>query len=150
VAAGDGSELKINGKVQYAFRRPRFPIVCVVGEELISAGSPAAFQRQVGRLDLQGGKVLDIVDATGEGWAFHTEMMIVSPLTLRKRWTKSAVIRLFNESENARRIGGAYPETSLSGRTLTRIIADVAALAAYGKPNRPLQPIGARGARPGR
>lgn len=142
--------MKINGKVQYAFRRPRFPIVCMVGKELISAGSPAAFQRQVGRVDLQGGKVLDIVDATGEGWAFHAEMMIVSPLTLRKRWTKSAVIRLFNASENARRIGRAYPETSLSGRTLTRIIADVAALAAYGKPNRPLQPIGACGARPGR
>ena len=41
--------------------------------------------------------------------------MIVSPLTLKKRWTKAAVIRPFNESENARRLGAAYPETSLSG-----------------------------------
>ena len=142
--------MKVNGNVQYAFRRPRFPIVCAVGEELISTGSPTAFQRQVERLDLRGGKVLDIVDATGEGWAFHAELMIVSPLTLKKRWTKSAVIRLFNESENARRIGGVYRVTSLSGRTLTRIIADVAALAAYGKPNRPLQRTGAFGAGPGR
>jgi len=142
--------LTVNGKVQYAFRRPRFPIVCAVGAELISAGSPAAFQRQVQRVDLQGGEVLDIVDATGEGWAFHVELMIVSPLTLKRRWTKSAVIRLFNESENARRIGGAYPDASLSRRTLTQIIIDVAALAAYGKPNRPLQRIGARDARSGR
>ncbi len=142
--------MTVNGKVQYAFRRPRFPIVCAVGAELISAESPAAFQRQVQRVDLQGGEVLDIVDATGEGWVFHVELMIVSPLTLKRRWTKSAVIRLFNESENARRIGGAYPDTSLSGRTLTQIITDVAALAAYGKPNRPLQRIGARGARPAR
>ena len=142
--------MKVNGNVQYAFWRPRFPIVCAVGEELISTGSPTAFQRQVERLDLRGGKVLDIVDATGEGWAFHAELMIVSPLTFKKRWTKSAVIRLFNESENARRIGGAYRETSLSGRTLTRIIADVAAVAAYGKRNRPRQRTGARGAGPGR
>ena len=142
--------MKINGKVQYAIRRPRFPIVCAAGSELISAGSTASFQRQVERLDLQGNKVLDIVDATGEGWAFHVELMIVSPLTLKKRWTKSAVIRLFNESENARRIGGAYPETSLSGKTLARIITDVAALAAYAKPNMPRQRIGARGARPAR
>jgi len=139
--------LKINGKIQYAFRRPRFPIVCAVGDELISAGSPAAFQGEVERLDLEGGKVLDIVDATGEGWAFHVDLIIVSPLTLKKRWTKSAVIRLFNESENARRIGGKYPETSLSGKTLTRIISEVAALAAYGKSNRPPQRIAARGAR---
>jgi len=94
------------GKVQYAFRRPGFPIVCAVGSELISAGSTASFQRQVERLDLPDDKVLDIVDATGEGWAFHVKLMIVSPLTLKKRWTKSAVIRLFNESENARRVGG--------------------------------------------
>ncbi len=142
--------MKVNGKIQYAFRRPRFPIVCAVGDELISVGSPAAFQRQLERVDLQGHKMLDIVDARGEGWAFHAGLMIVSPLTLKKRWTKSAVIRLFNESENARRIGAAYPERSLSGKTLTRIITDVAALAAYGKPNRPLQRIGARVARPAR
>jgi hypothetical protein len=92
--------------------------------------------------------VLDIVDATGEGWAFHVELMIVSPLTLKKRWTKSAVIRLFNESENARRIGGAYSETSASRKTLARIITDVAALAAYAQPNKPVRRIGPRAVRP--
>lgn len=150
MATGDGSELMINGKVRYAFRRPRFPIVCAVGSELISAGSTASFQRQIERLDLPDDKVLDIVDATGEGWAFHVELMIVSPLTLKKRWTKSAVIRLFNESENARRLGGVYPETSVSGKTLVRIITDVAALAAYAQPNKPLPRIGARDVRPAR
>src|SRR4029077_16675303 len=81
--------------------------------------------------EIQSGEVLDIVDATGEGWSFHSDLMIVSPLTLKKRWTKSAVIRLFNKSENARRIGVAYPEMSLSGKSVSRIITDVAALAAH-------------------
>ena len=127
--------MKINDKVQYAFRRPRFPIVCAVGSELISAESTASFQRQVERLDLPSDKVFDIVDATGEGWAFHVELVIVSPLTFKKRWTKAAVIRLFNESDNARRIGAAYPEAYIPRRSLVRIIAEVAALAAYAKPN---------------
>ena len=140
--------MKINGKVRYAFRRPRFPIVCAVGRELISAASTTSFQRQVQRLDFPDDKVLDIVDARGEGWAFHVDLMIVSPLTLKKRWTKSAVIRLFNESENARRFGGVYPETSVSGKTLARIITDVAALAACARPNKPLQRIGTRAVRP--
>ena len=132
----------MNGKVQYAFRRPRFPIVCAVGDELISAGSPAAFQRQIARFDVQAGKTLDIVDARGEGWAFHVDLGIVSPLTLKKRWTKTAVIRLFNESDNARRIGAGYPEAFISRRSLARIITDVAVLVANEKPNKPLQRIG--------
>ena len=134
----DGSRLKVNGKIRYAFRRPRFPIICAVGAELISAESAAGFQRQIERFEFDVGQMLDIVDATGEGWAFHADLTIVSPLTLKKRWTKAAVIRLFNESQNARRIGGVYPETSLSNKTLIRIIAEVAALAAHGSPHRPL------------
>ena len=118
--------------------------MCAAGRKRISAGSTASFQRQVERLNLQGGEVLDVVDATGEGWAFHGDLIIVSPLTLKKRWTKAAIVRLFNESENARRLGATYPETSLSGKTLTRIITDVAALAAYGKPQGPRRRIGAR------
>ena len=142
--------MKVNGNIQYAFRRPRFPIICAVGAELISARSAVDFQRQIERFELQSGEVLDVVDVTGEGWSFHADLMIVSPLTLKKRWRKSAVIRLFNESESARRIGVAYPETSLSGKSLSRIITDVAALAAHATPNRPLQRTRARGARPSR
>ena len=121
--------MKVNAKIQYAFRRPRFPIICAVGAELISAESAAGFQRQIERFEF------DV--ATGEGWAFHADLTIVSPLTLKKRWTKAAVIRLFNESQNARRIGGVYPKTALSNKPLIRIIAEVAALAAHASPHRP-------------
>ena len=99
-----GVESNTSARVQYAFRRPRFPIIYAVGNELLAALSPDALQRQLERLELQGAKVLDMVDATGEGWAFHSDLMIVSPLTLRKRWKKIDVIRLFNGSDNARRI----------------------------------------------
>ena len=136
--------MKVSGKIRYVFRRPRFPIVCAVADELLSAGSPAAFQRQIERLELESDAVLDIVDVTGEGWAFHAELMAVSPLTLKKRWQKLAVIRLYNESQNARRIGDIYPEAALSGRSLARIITDVAARVALAKPNMPLQPTAAR------
>jgi hypothetical protein len=137
-------EAKVTSKIRYVFRRPRFPIVCVVADELISAGSPAAFQRQIERLELESNAVLDIVDATGEGWALHAGLMAVSPLTLKKTWRKSEVIRLFNQSQSARRLRGTYPETALSGRPLARIIADVAALAALAKPTMPRRRSAAR------
>ena len=123
--------MNTSGKIQCAFRRPKFPLICAAGNELRAATSPAALQRQVEHWDLQGAKVLDIVDATGEGWAFHLDLRIVSPLTLKKRWKKIEVIRLFNESANARRLGATYPEAYIPRRSLVRIIAEVAALVAY-------------------
>ena len=39
----DGVKSHPGGKVRYAFRRPRFPIICAVGNELLTALSPAAF-----------------------------------------------------------------------------------------------------------
>ena len=116
--------------VTYVFRRPRFPVICAVDGGLIAARSPASFQRQITRLDPPVGRVFQMVDATGEGWAFHTEWTVVSPLTLKKRWTKAEIIRLFNESEAARRRGQVYPETSLRSKSLQRIIAEIAGLAA--------------------
>jgi hypothetical protein len=134
-------------RVRYAFRRPRFPIVWANRGEVLSAGSAATFQRQIERLDLDGVKAIDIVDATGEGWAFHTELMVVSPLTLKKRWTKIEVIRLFNGSDNARRTGAAYPEAYARRRSLDLIIAEVAALAAHAKPNKRTGALGGRSGR---
>jgi hypothetical protein len=76
--------------------------------------------------------------------------MLVSPLTLKKRWKKIDVIRLFNGSANARRIGAAYPEAYIPRRPIVRIITELAVLVAHAKPNKPLQRTGARVARPGR
>jgi hypothetical protein len=76
---------------------------------VFSATSPAVFQRQIRRLDLPG--VIDMVDATGEGWAFHSEY--------------------------------------IARRSVGRIIAEVAALAAYAQPNKTPQRTGARVARLG-
>ena len=49
-----GSE--VNSKIQYAFRRPRFPIICAVGDELISAWSAVGFQRQIERFESRAGR----------------------------------------------------------------------------------------------
>lgn len=130
------SESNTTRQVQYAFRRPRFPVVYAVGSELRAATSSVALRRQLERLELPRAAVVDLVDATGEGWAFHSDLMIVSPLTLKKHWKKIEVVRLFNESDNACRIGAVYPEAYVPRRSLERIIAEIAALVTYTKPRR--------------
>ena len=69
--------MKINGQIQYAFRRPRFPIICALGDELISAWSAVGFQRQIERLEILSDEVRDVVAAAGEGWSFPSDLMIV-------------------------------------------------------------------------
>jgi len=93
-------------------------------------------QRQRSWRSLPGAAVIDLVDATGEGWPFHSAGMIMSPLTLKKRWKKIEVILLFNESEKARRMGAIYPEAYVPRRSLEQIIAEIAALATDTKPRR--------------
>ena len=124
-------------KIEYVFRRPRFPVMLAVDRELIAAASPAAFQREIGQQNLQKTEPMEMVDATGEGWAFHPDLMVVSPLTLKKRWRKVDVIRLFNQSDNSRRIGKSYPEEYIPRRSLARIIAEVSALAAHARRKEP-------------
>ena len=132
----DTVESNTTRQVQYAFRRPRFPVVYTVGNELRAATSSVALRSQLERLELPRAAVVDLVDATGEGWAFHSGVMIVSPLTLKRRWKKIEVIRLFNESSNARRMGAVYPEAYVPRRSLERIIAEIAALATYTNPRK--------------
>ena len=141
---------KTGDKVQYAFRLPRFPVIYAVGNELLTAPSASVLQRQLEHLGPLDATVLDLVDATGEGWAFHVSLRVVSPMTLKKRWKKIDVVRLFNGSNNAQRIGVGYAEANIPRRPLVRIIVEVAALVARGTPKKALQRTVTDDALPGR
>jgi len=68
----------------------------------------------------------NLVDFTGEGWSFYTAKMIISPLTINKRWTKLEIIKLFNERKNTELgEGKKYSEKSLSAKRLGKIISDL-------------------------
>ena len=112
----------------YVFRRPQFPIICDVDRHLVAGASRRVFQRRIARLQLPPNRLLPIVDATGEGWALHTDLRAVSPLTLKKRWTKMDVIQMFNNSVNAARSGSTYPARSLASKPLKRVIGDIVEL----------------------
>ena len=114
--------------IGYLFRKPRFPLICDVHGFLIGAETPGEFVKQVGAGNMPLGEYLSVVDATGEGWAFHTTYMVISPLTIKKRWTKKEVIDMFNRSNTARQAGMEYAAKSLSSKRLDQIIREIAAL----------------------
>ena len=72
---------------------------------------------------------LPIIDAVGEDWVLHTDLMIVSPLTFKKRWTKKEIIEPFNNSKTAKDAGLNYPVKSLSSKRFDRVAGEIAKLA---------------------
>ena len=92
-------------KLSYVFRRPRYPVLCQVAGDVVAARNRPEMERRLGRLDLPQDGRLPMVDAMGEGWEVHLALGAVSPLVLKKRWTKADVLRLYRESATGQRLG---------------------------------------------
>jgi hypothetical protein len=120
----DGEEM-----IRFIFRRPEFPVICDAQGVLIGAQTPKQLHHQIRSIELSQGEKLPVVDATGEGWVLHTDLMILSPLTFKKRWTKKEVIELFNKSQTAKQAGLEYPLRSLSSKRFDRIAGEIVKLA---------------------
>jgi hypothetical protein len=106
--------------IRYAFRRPRFPVIWAIDGYLIGAQSPASLQRRLTALEFSAEKELRLVDGNGENWMFLPDQMILAPGFLTRKWRKIEIIRLFNESRNAKESGIRYPEHCDSKQTPRR------------------------------
>jgi hypothetical protein len=114
--------------IRYLFSPPTFPLICDVQGTLIGAESPEEVAEQVAGMQLPPHEQLPLVDATGRGWVFVTDHNVVSPLTVKSRWTKKEIVAMFNNSDTARRSGESYPTRSLSARRLDRIVREIAVM----------------------
>ena len=92
----------------------------------IGAKTPKDLIRKLTKIQFDPDKSYGMVDFTGEGWSLYAPKMVLSPLTLKKRWTKREIIKLFNERENIELAEGKkYSEKSLSAKRLNKIISDL-------------------------
>ena len=70
------------------FRKPTFPIICVIDGYVIAAKSIAGFEKQLSVYNIGKETRYPIIDVTGEGWSFYPEHMAICPLTTKKKWFK--------------------------------------------------------------
>ncbi len=115
-------------ELKFVIRRPRFPIICQIGAELVAGNTLQQFERRLKKVNITAAKSFKIVDGTGEGWVLHPDLSAISPFTFDRIWTKARVIESFNRSANAQRAGLQYPQRSLANRRLDAVIRDVAEL----------------------
>jgi hypothetical protein len=110
----------------YLFRVPAFPAVLSIDGVFIGVRTPGELSIELGKLDRDQDTSYDLVDCTGEGWRLYVPKMVISPLTVKKRWTKREIIKLFNERKNVELgEGKKYSEKSLSAKRLDKIILDL-------------------------
>jgi hypothetical protein len=112
----------------FAFRKPRFPLICDLDGDLFAAESAAALRRLLGRAQLPDEKKMRFVDTRGEGWMFLQNEMVFAPKFALRTWRKSEIINLFNRSRVANERGWHYSERSLGNRRLDVIVCEIAAL----------------------
>lgn len=128
-------------RLSYVFRRPRYPILCAVPGDLIVAHSRGQLERRLSKVQLPPDDILHMIDATGEGWGLYTQLMAVSPLVLKKRWTKAEILQLFRASATGKRIGNPREDKLLLRQRLDALILMVADLVEQGRrPNKPSEP----------
>jgi len=105
-------------------RKPRFPVIIDTGFELVGAITGAECSKRLARAKIveeEQSKV--VIDVTAEGFGFYPKMMVITPMTIKKRWKKSEIIELYN----SRRSPGApeYPSTSLGNKSVERVVSEI-------------------------
>jgi hypothetical protein len=112
--------------MNFLFRKPRFPIIVNTGTGLIGAKSWAACERQLATVTFADMAPRDVIDSSVEGFFLFPEHMVFSPLTLKKRWTKAAIIDRYNCHKEPGR--PEYPTKSLGNKSLEKVFGDIVEL----------------------
>ncbi len=112
----------MQGKLTHMLRRPRYPVLCEVPGDVIAARSKQQLERRLARIGPPADGTLRMIDASGEGWGVHLNLNAVSPLVLKKRWTKAELLQLYRDSATGRRHGLPYDEKSVFRLRLGEVI----------------------------
>ncbi len=105
-------------------RKPRFPIIIDTGVELVGAKTGVECSKLFARVGVSNNDVsTSVIDASAEGFGFYPQLMVISALTIKKRWTKSEIINLYNSRRKA--WAPEYRANSLGNKPVGRIVAEI-------------------------
>ncbi|MCB0154163.1 MAG: hypothetical protein KDF65_05145, partial [Anaerolineae bacterium] len=85
--------------IDYLYRTPKFPLICVIDDWLVAASSEVVFEQRIGNATLTSDTKYSIADSVGEDWEFYSDKSYVVP-TLRRKWSKKKIIQTYNQSRN--------------------------------------------------
>ena len=113
--------------LRYWPRRPRFPIIVDTGRGLVGASSGTDCAKRIARLGpFDDDAAMPVIDSTSEGFGFYPKMLLITPLTTKKRWTKAEVVALYNDRKKV--YAPEYRPGSLSNKGFERVVSEMVQL----------------------
>ena len=111
--------------VDYLLRRPIFPIVIETDERVYGVLNEHELSQLVDNSKYVKKDSYSVIDSGGEGWSYFAPKNVISPLCVKKKWFKKEIIELFNSSLKKCNIPKRYIASSLSNRTVGKIIGEI-------------------------
>ena len=111
--------------IKYVFRKPKFPIIINLDGHVIAA-TQQNLLTQLRQFELTLKTCYEAIDKSGEGFGLYVYdvCFAISPLVVKKKWTKVELIRLYNNRKN--KVGEKiYSEKSLSSKRFDKILSDI-------------------------
>ena len=114
--------------IKYIFRKPKFPVIINLDGHVIAA-TQRNLPAQLNQIDLTLKTCHETIDKSGEGFGLYVydDCLALSPLVVKKRWTKLELIRLYNNRKNKVN-EKIYSENSLSSKRFDKIFSDINSL----------------------
>ena len=117
--------------MNYIFRLPRFPVVLDSGEKLFPAKSKAQLERWIEKLEVKDDRRRDVIDASGECFAYYPKIQTITPHMGIRKWKKLQIIDLYDSRRTPE--SPAMRRTSLGSRTLEDIVYEAVELLQEGR-----------------
>ncbi len=114
-------------KLQYFLRAPKFPVIVDFRSHLIGIESRDKCSKVLlGASHPDTAEQFDVIDSNAENFSFHPRMSAISVLAIKKRWTKSALVALYNSRRTPDT--PAYEPRSLGNKRFDQVLLDVVRL----------------------
>jgi hypothetical protein len=111
-------------------------VIVDTGREVFGARTGAECSKWIGRAAIPEGEIaIPVIDSSAEGFAYYPDSQVVSVMAVKKRWTKSEIVEVYN----SRKPPGhpAYVPGSLSNKPVERLVSEIVDLLV--NPNHRLQ-----------
>jgi hypothetical protein len=108
-------------ELRYFFRRPKLPVLIINEDEIFVARSDKIFSDIIDKHDFSRHDYYNLLDCRNEGWAFYQNYNTISPLVVKKHWTKKELIQLYNNSKTIRDKGLEQLEEKILYKTFKQI-----------------------------
>ena len=112
---------------QHHYRAPQYPVIFALGGSVFSAGSRRQFEVVVEKEldDSEAYKTGAVIDSAWEGFGYYPEPDVISPLCIKKDWTKKELVNVVNMRANRQSDRDEYPSRSLERITKQRLFKEL-------------------------